>query len=369
MKRILILANNSIGLYNFRVELIERLIEEKFNVYFTVPELSNDEKVEKLIEVGGNYIHTPMNRRGVNPLEDFKLIKNYKKIIDDIKPDVILTYTIKPNIYGNYVANKFNIPIIMNITGIGSSLATGKLKLVIKKMYKYAASKATNVFFQNQGNSEFFINNNLVKQSKTRIIPGSGVNIERFKASKLNKKDNRLRFLFIGRLMKDKGIKEYTVVAKNITAKYPHTEFWILGPYEENEWENEIEKSENSHIKYLGESKDVREEIKQVDCIVNPSYHEGMSNVLLEGAAMGKPLIASNISGCREIIDNGINGFLFKVKSAKDLEKKLIQFINLKEEERSEMGISSRIKIEKEFDRNIVVDEYINVINKILKDR
>lgn len=368
MKKALILANSSIGLYNFRFELIQRLIKERYEVYFVLPELSDDEKVKLIIEAGGKYIYTTMNRRGMNPLEDLKLINNYKQIIKEINPDIILTYTIKPNIYGNYVANKLRVPVIMNITGMGSSLVTGRLKGLIKKMYKYASDKATRIFFQNEGNYDFFISNKLADQKKTIIIPGSGVNIEKFKPMKKTHKDNIIRFLFIARLMKDKGIEEYLEIAEKISRKYPNTEFQILGPFEEEKYKETIDNNKNQQIKYLGISSDVRQEIKEVDCIVNPSYHEGMSNVLLEGAAMGKPVIASNIPGCKEIIEDGINGYLFELKSTEGLEEKIIQFIELNSEEKDIMGKKSRKKIEKEFDRDIVINEYMKTIKSILEE-
>ena len=310
-----------------------------------------------------------INRRGMNPLEDLSLIRNYKRLIEELKPDLILTYTIKPNIYGNYVANKLKIPVIMNITGMGSSLITGRLKEVIKKMYRYACHKAEIVFFQNKGNYQFFISNNLVKKDKTKIIPGSGVNLENFKPLKKLKTDGVIRFLYIGRLMKDKGIEEYLEVAKRISDQYKNSEFQILGLFEEEKYRSLIENNKNHQIKYLGISYDVRNEIREVDCVVNPSYHEGMSNVLLEAAAMAKPLIASNIDGCKEIIDAGINGFLVDVGSVSDLEAKIIQFIELKDDQKMMMGQHSRKKVASEFDRDVVIKEYLNVINKILEMR
>ena len=368
MRKILILANNSVGLYNFRFELIQRLIQQGVEVYFTVPQLINDEKVKLIIEAGANYVHTPMSRRGMNPLEDLKLISNYKQIIKQVNPDIILTYTIKPNIYGGYVANKVKKPVMMNITGLGSSLVTSKLRGIIKKMYKYVCGKSSNVFFQNEGNQDFFISNKLVSQDKVILIPGSGVNTSKFKPLEDASKGNQIKFLFIARLMKEKGIEEYLRAAENITRNNTNVIFQILGSYEEEIYKDIILNNKNKQIQYLGISNDVRKEIKVADCIVNPSYHEGMSNVLLEGGAMAKPLIASNIPGCREIIDDGYNGYLFKVKSADALEEKLLKFIKLSEKEKEVMGLNSRSKVEKEFDRNIVVDEYIKTINKILKD-
>lgn len=367
MNKVLVFANNSLGLYNFRFELLQELKECGFEVYFCVPEESINNAVQKIRVNDIQYIHTPMNRRGTNPKEDIKLIKLYDKIIREINPDIILTYTIKPNIYGNYVASKYKIPVIMNITGMGTSLSTGKFKFIIKKMYKYACSKSNTIFFQNKGNLNFFVKNNLVDLKKTKLIPGSGVNIDKFIPRQIEKKENKIKFLFIGRLMKDKGIDEYLEVAKNITNKYKNTEFQILGSFEESKYKEILETNKNTRIKYLGKSNDVREEISQVDCIVNPSYHEGMSNVLLEAAAMGKPLIASDIPGCKEIIDDGVNGFLFEVKNVNDLEDKIIKFINLSNEKKVNMGKQSREKVLKEFDRNIVVNEYMKVINFILK--
>lgn len=369
MKKILILANNLVGLYNFRFELVKRLIDEKYKVYFAIPESIEEEKTKRLTEIGANYIYTPMNRRGMNPLEDFKLIKLYKDIISEIKPDIILTYTIKPNIYGNYIANKFKTPVIMNITGIGSSLTTGKLKFVIKNMYKYGCNKSDTVFFQNQENLKFFTENNLVDKSKTKVIPGSGVNIDRFKPKDKSNIDETIRFLFIARLMKEKGIEEYLKAAEEIIKKHSNVEFQIIGSFEEEKYKEQIINNNNKKIVYLGQSEDVREQIKEVDCIVNPSYHEGMSNVLLEGAAMGKPLIACDIPGCREIIDEDHNGYLCKVKCSESLEEKLIKFIELKNEKKQSMIENSREKVVNEFDRNIVVDEYIKTIENILNKR
>lgn len=368
MKRILILANNAGGLYNFRFELINELINQNYQVYFAVPQSIENNKVKLIIESGARYIRTNINRRGTNPIEELKLIKKYKKIITEVNPDIILTYTVKPNIYGSYVANKFNKPVIMNITGIGSSLAIGKLKSLVKNMYRYACRKARIVFFQNQSNYKFFIENNMITEAKTKLIPGSGVNIEKFKPMEKTKEDDIIRFLFIGRIMKEKGIEEYLQVAESLIKKYSNIEFQILGSFEEDRYKDIIYDNKNERIKYLGRSDDVRNEIREVDCIVNPSYHEGMSNVLLEGAAMGKPLIASNIPGCKEIIEEGYNGYLFELKSVESMEEKLIQFIELDEESKEIMGKNSRRKVEKEFDRNIVINEYMKVIKDILKE-
>jgi galacturonosyltransferase len=366
MKKVLILANNAVGLYNFRFELIKELLIQDYEVYFSLPESAEDEKVKLMIEAGAKHIQTYINRRGINPFEDLELIKEYKRIIKRVNPEVVLTYTIKPNVYGTYAASRYKKPVIMNITGIGTSLTNSKLKHIVIRLYKYACKKARLVFFQNENNYLFFISNKMINLNKTKIIPGSGVNIDKFKPMSKENQDGIIRFLFIGRIMKEKGIEEYLKVADSLTLKYSNLEFQILGPFEEEKYKDIILTNKNPRIKYLGISNDVRNEIKEADCIVNPSYHEGMSNVLLESAAMGKPLIASNISGCKEIIEDGYNGYLFEVKSAVSLEDKIIRFIELDTKEKELMGKNSRKKVEAEFDRNIVINEYMKAINDIL---
>lgn len=364
MKRVMILANTIVGLYNFRYELLEKLINENFEIYFSIPEDKYNNKVEELIDLGCKHIKTDVDRRGMNPLNDLKLIKQYKKIVKQIKPNIILSYTIKPNIYGAYVAKKYKIPIILNITGLGSSFNNKKTRFMVKNMYKYASKRASFIFFQNQENYNYFMNNKLAKKEKSKIIPGSGVNLEKFIPQKKSKDDNIIRFLFIGRIMKEKGIEEYLEAAKNIKNKYPNVEFQILGPYEEEQYKQILENS--TYVNYLGKSEDVRKEIKEVDCIINPSYHEGMSNVLLEGAAMEKFLIASDIPGCREIVENDYNGYTFEVKNSKDLEDKIKKFIKLPKEEKQKMSKNSRKKVEKEFDRNIIIEEYLKKIKGLI---
>ena len=334
-------------------------------MFFAVPQLSEDIAVQMIEAIGCQYIHTSMSRRGINPLEDLRLISRYQRVVQTVSPDLILTYTIKPNVYGNYVGNRLGVPVITNVTGIGSSLSTGNLKYLVKRMYKYACDKASLVFFQNQGNLDFFLENNMVDPNKVRLIPGSGVNLDKFQPmKKTNKADGIIRFLYIGRIMKDKGIQEYLEAANRITKQYSNTEFQILGSYEEEGYRELIE--DNPRVRYLGRSDDVREQIREVDCIVHPSYHEGMSNVLLEGAAMGKPLLASNIPGCKEIVDHGLNGYLFKPKSVDSIVDRLKLFLELNDKERMEMGLASRRKVEKEFDRNLVVEAYLEAISEII---
>ncbi|MDY0016223.1 MAG: glycosyltransferase family 4 protein [Candidatus Delongbacteria bacterium] len=360
--KILILTNHVSGLYIARYELIQKLLNNNCAVFISTPQNDANEYVITLCQLGVTHFVTPIDRRGISIKKDIVLIKKYKEIIKNVNPDIILTYTIKPNIFGNYAAKSFAIPVISNITGIGSMLYKGRFKLIFRYLYKYACSKSRLVFFQNAANLEFFVTNKLVDPQKTVLIPGSGVNLDKFQPQKKTFNDGKIRFLFIGRLMKEKGIQEFLQTADIVTRKYPNTVFQIVGSLEENKYKQLIVARKN--IEFLGFSNDVRVQIRESDCIVNPSYHEGMSNVLLEGAAMSKPLLASNIPGCKEIVNDGVNGFLFESKNAKDMEDKIVKFIELSDEEKVIMGKNSRIKVEKKFDRNIVVDEYIKAIKR-----
>jgi len=367
MAKILVLTNTIEGLYNFKYELLERLINEEFEIYFSIPETKNDTKVKKLIELGCNYVETNLDRRSMNPFKDLNLVKQYETIVKKIRPNIIISYTIKPNIYGSYAAKKYKIPIIINVTGLGSGFYNNYTKWLVEKMYKYACKNAYTIFFENEANYNYFIQNKITKKDKSKIIPGSGVNLEKFKPMEKTKEDGIVRFLFIGRIMKEKGIEEYLKAAEYIADKYSNVEFQILGPFEEEKYKKIILNNNNSKIKYLGVSYDVRNEIKEIDCIINPTYHEGMSNVLLEGAAMAKPLLASNIPGCREIVDNGVNGYLFEPKNETSLIKTIEKFLSQNESDRIKMGIASREKVERTFDRNLVIDVYLEEIARILK--
>lgn len=363
-KKILILANHIDWVFSLRKELIERFIKD-YSVIISIP-YKKSEKIEYFKNLGCDFEYIKYEARSTNIFKELNLIKEYKKIIQQIKPDIILAYTIKPNIYGTYVAKKFKIPIILNVTGLGFGFNNNSIKHLVINMYKYACKNASFIFFQNEENYRYFIDNKIAEKAKSKIIPGSGVNLEKFKPTKKSKDDGITRFLFIGRIMKEKGIEEYLEAAKYISNKYSNVEFQIVGPYEEERYKDVISNLNNPKIKYLGKSDDVRKEIKEVDCIINPTYHEGMSNVLLEGAAMGKPLMASNISGCKEIVEDGVNGYLFEPKNTQNLIEKIEEFLKLSSSEREKLGRAGRQKVEENFDRNIVIKAYLETIDKIL---
>ncbi|NLX01631.1 MAG: glycosyltransferase family 4 protein [Syntrophomonadaceae bacterium] len=362
MKKILILANNDVGLYNFRKELLEVLMGQGYEVYISLPV---GEKVEQLRQMGCIFIETPVDRRGTNPLTDFKLVLKYLKIMKNVKPDVVLTYTIKPNIYGSIACRLLKIPYINNITGLGSGFIDKRLlsKLLVM-MYKAAIKKSNLVFFQNSSDMDFMLNLGIIS-GKHKLLPGSGVNLDQFEYTPFPPGD-KVVFNFIGRVMKEKGIDEYLMAAKTIKQRYPHTQFNIIGFIEPTEAHyNELiaDYEAKNYIEYHGFQKDIRPFIKNSHCLIQPSYHEGMSNVLLESAAIGRALIASDIPGCREVIDN--NGYVFAMGNVHDLVDKIERFIQLPYEQKVQMGKMSRQKVEREFDRQIVIDSYMKEINHI----
>lgn len=351
MKRILILANNDIGLYKFRKELIQELLKTN-EVYISLP---YGELVQPLIEMGCHFIDTPIDRRGINPVIDLKLLNKYRKIYNQVKPDLVITYTIKPNIYGSIIAQLKKVEYAVNITGLGTAFQNDNLlKKIIVFMYRKALKKVKIVFFENIENRDIFIQNKIVEKDKTSLLNGAGVNTEEYQYTEYPNKNENIRFLFIGRIMKEKGIDELLYAAKKVKKEYLKVQFDIVGPMEDNYKDVINENVDNHIINYYGYQSDVKPFIKQCHCFVLPSYHEGMANTLLECASMGRPLITSNIYGCKEAINN--NGFLCNVKDKKDLYKKMKMFIELSYEKEVNMAFNSRKHMEKVFDKKKVVE-------------
>ncbi|PVE67194.1 glycosyltransferase family 4 protein [Priestia megaterium] len=361
MTKILILANNDVGLYKFRKELINELVK-KNEVYISLP---NGELIPELVEMGCVFIETSISRRGKNPLTDLKLLMKYNNIIKDIKPNVVLTYTIKPNIYGGLACRINRVPVISNITGLGSAVENKSLlQKITLFLYRRALKKAKCVFFQNSSNANFFIEQKIVTNNY-KLIPGSGVNLDYYKLLGYPAdSEEMINFLFIARVMKEKGIDEYLEAAIYIRNKYPYTKFHVLGFCEEL-YEEKLHNLHNEGvIEYHGMQKDIREFHKIAHCIVHPTYYpEGMSNVLLEGAASGRPLITTDRAGCKEVIDDEINGYIVKQQDSQDLIEKIEKFLELKYKEKRQMGLQGRIKVEEEFDRTIVVNSYLQELS------
>ncbi|MBQ7820365.1 MAG: glycosyltransferase family 4 protein [Bacteroidales bacterium] len=365
MRNILILANSIVGLFSFRKEVVHAYIKEGYKVYISIPK-GEEVKEQYFIDNGCILIYQNIDRRGTNPIQDLKLLCCYIKLIKRIKPIAVLTYTIKPNIYGGIAARIKNVPQLANITGLGSSInGTGLLSKFSLFLYKLGLSKAHTVFYQNQMIKIFCEKNNI--GNKGILLPGSGVNLDWHVFQPYPEKESTITFLFIGRIMKDKGIDEFISMVKYIRSKYKNVDFRLLGECEENYQQILNHLQNDGLLIWHSHVSDVRPYLKASHCTILPSYHEGMANVLLESCATGRPIIASNINGCKEAIDDGVNGFLCEVKNTESLKDKVEAFINLSYEEKKQMGIAARKKVEREFDRNIVVNAYLEETEKVIK--
>jgi len=359
VKKILILANSSGGLYDFRNELVEKLLKE-YQVSVSLPD---EVRTKELAKEGCRVIHTPINRRGVNPAEDFRLLADYRKIMKEEKPDLVLTYTIKPNIYGGLCCRLMKIPCIVTVTGLGSTFQKeGILLKMIVAMYRMGLKKAACVFFQNEENRQIF-EKYKIKGRKDKLVKGSGVSLKRHVLEEYPPQ-GVTKFLFVGRMMKEKGIEELLEAARALHD--PGVAFELLGYCDEDYQDRLDEWEEKGYIRQLGFHPDVHEYLKQASALVLPTYHEGMSNVLMEAAATGRPVIATNISGCKEIFEEGVTGFGCESKSSGDLIRALQEFLKLSREERARMGQKGREKMEREFDREKVVKDYYEEISRVL---
>lgn len=362
--KIMILANIDLGLYKFRRELVERLLEDN-EVYICLPD---GQYVERFVSMGAKFV--PCNlleRRGTNPLKEIKLMQYYRRTLSEIKPDLVLTYTIKPNVYGGMACAKLGIPYVANVTGLGSAVENkGILQLVTVTLYKMGLKKAQTVFFQNEANKQFMLDKKVVKGNYD-MLPGSGVNLKQYKCLDYPLGDE-MHFLFIARVMKEKGIDQYLDAAEALTKKYSNVHFHVCGFCEE-EYEGKLkELEERETIIYHGMVDDMVPMYEMSACTIHPTYYpEGLSNVLLETSASGRPIITTNRSGCREVIDDGVNGYLVEEKNSEDLIQKVERFINLSAEERRQMGLNARAKVEKEFDREIVIEKYMREVERIGK--
>lgn len=363
-KRVLILVNHDLVIYNFRKELVEKLIAEKYEVYVSSPK---GKRIDELVSMGCKFIEVKnINRHGKNPFTELKLLKEYKKIIKEIEPLCVLTYTIKPNIFGALAAQKYNIPCFSNITGLGTAVEKkGILQFITINLYKIAFKKIDTVFFQNTENMNFFIDKKISNKKNYILLPGSGVNLSEFQFFEYPDNE-KIKFVFISRIMKEKGVDLYLEAAKLLSKKYNNLEFHICGFCEENYEQKLAEFVEKKIIIYHGMVDDVKEIIKNCHCTVHPTYYpEGLSNVLLESSACGRPIITTDRSGCREVVNNNKNGYLVSEKSQTELIEAIEKFLDLTNEEKKHMGQEGRLYVEKNFDRQIVVNKYLKKIKNL----
>lgn len=367
MAKILMLANDETTIYNFRREIVKAFVNAGHEVVIAYPYSKHTEEIEQL---GCKTIHCEVSRHGTNIREDFKLFLEYLKLLKTETPDVVLTYTVKPNIYGSLACQLRRIPYLNNVTGLGTVLQSdGIVAKLILFLQKLAYRKSTCIFFQNQDNYEQLKAKKVIcDKHKVQILPGSGVNLELHRYEEYPQDDGTIRFIFVSRIREDKGINELFSAAKQIKAVTPNTEFHVVGWYEELEYEKKVQQLvDDGIIIYHGTKtqEEVHRLIKNSHCLIHPSYHEGMSNVMLEAAAAGRPVIASDIPGCKETFDEGISGYGFEVKNIQNLMQAIIRFTELPYKEKQQMGFFGRKKMEQQFDRNIVAQKYLNVIERL----
>ena len=355
--KILILTNFDVGLYQFRKELIEQLLKDN-TVTISLP---YGELVEPLKELGCKFVDTPFERRGINPIKDIGLFRRYISLIKTGKPDLVITYTIKPNIYGALACRLKNISCAVNITGLGTAFQhQGFMRKAVTMMYRTALKKANVVFFENEENRQIFVTEQIVRKDQTCLLNGAGVNLEHYQVAEYPTDNDSTRFLFVGRVMKEKGIEELFSAIRKLRADGIDCSLDVLGGYEED-YKSVIDQYEaEGWLHYHGYQKDVRPFIEASHCFVLPSWHEGMANTNLECAASGRPVITSNIHGCLEAVEDGVTGYLCEKQNSESLYLAMKKFTELPYEKRKAMGLAGRKHMEDMFDKRKVVEATID---------
>jgi len=356
-KTILMLVNKQTTIVNFRLEVVAALVKAGYRVFVSVPD---GDRVNEIAAVGAELIITPMDKDSTDPVRDIALMLTYRKLIKQTKADLVLTYTIKPNVYGGMAAASLKVPYVANITGLGTALeGGGAMQKLALALYRFGFRRISRVFFQNAEHRAFFEQHKLAL-GKHASLPGSGVNLQKFALLDYPPADT-VDFTFISRIRKEKGIEQYVDTARAITAKYPNTRFHVCG-FGDEYYENRMKQlHDEGVIVYHGLLNDVRVMLKDAHCTIHPTYYpEGMSNVLLESAACGRPIISTDRAGCREAIDHEVNGYLVREQDSADLIEKVERFLALSYEERRDMGLRGREKVAREFDRQLVVQAYLD---------
>ncbi len=364
-KTVLISINASWNIINFRKGLIRGLQDAGYRVVVAAPE---DAYSRQISELGAEYIPLDMDKQGLSPPRDLLLLARYFILLRRVRPDIFLGYTAKPNVYGSLACRALAIPVINNVAGLGTAfIAEGWLTRLVTRMYRLAFGSSKTVFFQNPEDMRLFLDKGIVREHQARLLPGSGIDLELFKPASASGMDGKFRFLLVARLLWDKGVREYVEAARTLRASHPDARFQILG-FTDVENRTAVSRATVDEwgaegvIEYLGPADDVRPFIAAADCVVLPSYREGLPRVLLEAAAMGKPLIATDVPGCRDVVEHGKNGFLCAVRDGASLGAAMTKMIDLLPFERQQLGAFGRRKVEAGFDEKIVVDRYLSAI-------
>lgn len=367
--RIAIVINTSWNIYNFRMNFINTLLEQGHEVHTIAP---TDEYTKYLVNAGCIHHKVRMDSRGANPIKDSALIFELFMIYRRVKPDFILHYTIKPNVYGTLAASMLKIPVINNVCGLGTVFLKENLVSAIAMfLYKVSFRFADKVFFQNKDDLNLFISKKLVPAGNVDLIPGSGIDLERFSPIDF-KRNEKFTFLLISRLITDKGVLEYIAATKKLKKDGIDARFQILGAMDPehkrgikkeviNEWIS------SGTIEYLGTTDDVRQFISNADCIVLPSYREGTPRTLLEAASSSKPIIATDVPGCNNVVEHNFNGLLCKLKDSDDLAEKMRLMASLEDDRLRFFGTNGRAKVEAEYSESLVIEKYLKTLANLKK--
>lgn len=365
--KIAICINTAWNIANFREGLIRCLRRDGHQVIAVAP---IDDFVPTIELMGARFVNMPMDAHGTNPVRDLGLLLRYLRLFRKERPDAVLTYTLKPNIYASIAAQFLNIPVISNVSGLGTtSISKNWVSVLVSLLYKFAFLRSRAVFFQNHDDLQLFTELGLVQRNRASKLPGSGINLDKFSVVPLPA-GKTLRFLLIGRMLRDKGILEFVEAARVLKDAGASVECCLIGPSDADNpaaiskqqiqsWEKE------GVITYFGVTNDIAVHISDATCIVLPSYREGTPRALLEAAAMGRPIVTTNAIGCRDVVEDGVTGLLCNVQDVHDLSAKMMRIAAMPRNELASMGQRGRIKVEKEFDEKIVIERYLNELSMI----
>jgi len=369
---ILMTVNAAWNIWNFRRPLVEALVGDGHRITVLAP---LDDAVPELERLGCSVRPLEMSVKGLNPLADLKLQRRYARIFREEQPDAVLSYTIKNNIFGARAAQSAGVPFLPNVTGLGTAFLSGKfLQMVTEQLYRRSFRLLPTVFFQNEDDRDLFLNRRLVSADQARLLPGSGIDLDRFSPAVMPPAEAPTVFLMIARLLRDKGVVEFVEAARQVKARHPQARFQLLGAAG-SENRSAIDAATvqgwvaEGVIDYLGTTNDVRPAIADASCVVLPSYREGAPRTLIEAAAMARPVITTDVPGCRAVVDRDLSGFLCEVRSAESLATAIERFLALSPDQQQVMGEAGRTKMEREYDQAIVVHAYREAIASLVKNQ
>lgn len=368
-KKIVISVNTAWNIHNFRSGLVKALNRQGYDVMVMAPE---DGYSQRLAPLGCRFKRLSMDNNGTSPSRDLALLIKYWRVLQSVRPLAYLGYTIKPNVYGSIAAHGLDIPVINNIAGLGATFIRNTLLTgLVKRLYRLSLRKSRRVFFQNEDDRKLFVQQGLARPGVAEVLPGSGINLQHFQPMETVPSGERpFRFLLVSRMLRDKGVEEFAAAAALVRRHLPDVQFQLLGPVDTKN-PNSIalsrimEWQKSGLVQYLKETDDVRPYLSQADCIVLPSYREGVPHSLLEAAAMARPIIATDVAGCRDVVDDQENGLLCKVRNAADLAEKMLHMARLPEALRRRMGAAGRHKAIAQFDENLVIAKYLSAIGQL----